>query len=131
MNVRTATASVLTAAAICSIVLPSVAFAGIPAAPAEVRKTTEARLQEAPKVARTGGTVKISFTVTAATDVEVAILNAKGRVVRHLGAGLLGKNAPEPFKKDSLSQTLDWDLRDDAGRPAIGDPFKVRVRAGS
>ena len=35
---------------------------------------------------------------------------------RHLAAGLLGKNAPRPFKKDSLSQELEWDMRDDAGK---------------
>jgi hypothetical protein len=76
------------------------------------------------------GRVLIKFTPSQPTDVEVAILDAQGKVVRHLGAGLLGKNAPPPLKKKSLSQELLWDRKDDLGRAAKGGPFKVRVRAG-
>jgi len=75
--------------------------------------------------------VKIAFEVSAETDVEVAILDAHGKTVRHLAAGLLGKNAPEPFRRDSLSQEIEWDLLDDAGNAAKGSPFTVRVRVGS
>jgi DNA-binding beta-propeller fold protein YncE len=61
----------------------------------------------------------------------VAVVDADGRVVRHLAAGMLGPNAPAPLAKDSLAQRLTWDRRDDRGRPAEGGPFRVRVRAGS
>ncbi|MCK6471545.1 MAG: hypothetical protein L6R28_07350 [Planctomycetes bacterium] len=50
-------------------------------------------------------------------------------MVRHLAAGVLGANAPAPLKQ-GLEQTLDWDGRDDDGRPATGGPFKVRVGLG-
>jgi len=83
-----------------------------------------------PAAARDGDKVKISFAVAAPTDAEVTVLDAKGEPVRHLAAGLLGKNAPEPFKKDALAQELLWDGRDDQGKPAAGGPFKVRVRLG-
>ena len=83
-----------------------------------------------PAAERTGGGVTIRFAVQAATDVEVAVLDARGKVVRHLAAGVLGGNAPAPLKKDSLTQQLIWDGKDDAGRDARGGPFKVRVALG-
>jgi hypothetical protein len=83
-----------------------------------------------PEVKRSNGKVEIGFEVNAFTDVEVAVLDGKGRVVRHLAAGRLGKNAPKPFKKDARKQEISWDRRDDAGKPASGGPFKVRVSLG-
>lgn len=93
------------------------------AAGAEVRFTTP------PAARETREGVEISFAVSAATDVEVVILNAQGRAVRHLAAGRLGKNAPAPLQKESLSQALTWDRKDDGGAPVIG-PVTVRVRLG-
>jgi len=66
------------------------------------------------------------------TDVEVAILDARGNVVRHLAAGVLGGESPPPSPlKAGLSQSLEWDGKDDFGSP-VGDPaaLTVRVRAG-
>jgi hypothetical protein len=83
-----------------------------------------------PTATKDGDKIKIGFAVSAPTDVEVAILGADGKVVRHLAAGLLGKNAPEPFKKDSLAQEVVWDGNDDAGKPAVGGLFNARVRLG-
>lgn len=83
-----------------------------------------------PTAKKDGAGAKIAFAVSAATDVEVAVVGADGQVLRHLAAGVLGPNAPEPFKRDSLSQEVVWDGKDDAGKPAAGGPFKVRVRAG-
>jgi len=82
-----------------------------------------------PAAARDGAGAKISFAAAAATDVEVAVLDAKGAVVRHLAAGVLGDKAPEPLKP-GLAQTLTWDGNDDLGKPAAGGPFKVRVALG-
>jgi len=82
--------------------------------------------------------VKIAFAVSGgqpATDVEVAVVNADGKVVRHLAAGVLGgKNPPPEPLKGGLAQELTWDGKDDAGKDAgaggAAGPFKVRVRAG-
>ncbi|HEY3322323.1 MAG TPA: hypothetical protein VGP72_17810 [Planctomycetota bacterium] len=84
-----------------------------------------------PTVARDGAKVTITFAVVAPTDVEVAIL-VGDKIVRHLAAGVLGgpKPPPEPLKA-GLSQSLEWDLRDDFGKPVGDGPFKVRVRAGT
>src|SRR5262245_45780257 len=83
-----------------------------------------------PVAAQEGGGFTIRFAVSRETDVEVAILDDRGKVVRHLAAGVLGKNAPEPLKRDSLEQEVAWDGRDDAGKPASAGPFKARVRLG-
>jgi sugar lactone lactonase YvrE len=85
-----------------------------------------------PKAVKPNGKVKITFAVSARTDVEVAILNAAGKVVRHLAAGVLGgeKAPPKPLGK-GLSQNIEWDGRDDRDKPASGGPFTVRVRAGT
>jgi len=97
-------------------------------APRDVRKDAAARLTSAPRAVAAGGGVKISFAVSAPTDVEVAVLDAKNKIIRHLAAGLLGRSAPAPLMKGSLRQELSWDRRDDLGKPAAGGPFKVRVR---
>ncbi|MHC4917700.1 MAG: hypothetical protein ACYTGB_19670, partial [Planctomycetota bacterium] len=91
----------------------------------------EATFSTKPSVTRTGGGTAISFAASARTDVEVAVLNAKGQVVRHLAAGVIGgEKAPPAPLKAGLSQSLVWDGKDDAGKPASGGPFKVRVGLG-
>ncbi|MDD4889973.1 MAG: hypothetical protein PHU85_08575, partial [Phycisphaerae bacterium] len=90
----------------------------------------EVKFAAAPKAEAAGDKVKISFALSAPSDVEVAVVDGGGKVVRHLAAGLLGKNAPEPFKKDSLAQEIPWDRKDDTGKPAAGGGLKVRVTAG-
>jgi len=85
-----------------------------------------------PKAVRDGDGFRIAFAVSGPTDVEVAILNAQGKVVRHLAAGVLGGKLPPPAPLQSgLEQALRWDGKDDFGKPAAGGPFKARVRAGS
>ncbi len=119
------------AAAAALLLTSGPARAGTLEAPLDVRKDGEVKLAAGPAAGAAGDGVKIGFAVSAPTDVEVAILDAKGAVVRHLAAGLLGPNAPEPFKKDALAQEVLWDRRDDAGKPAAGGPFKARVSAGA
>ncbi len=82
-----------------------------------------------PSAVKDGAGAKISFAAAAPTDVEVAVLDAKGAVVRHLAAGVLGEKAPEPLKP-GLAQELSWDGKDDLGKPAAGGPFRVRVALG-
>jgi hypothetical protein len=77
-----------------------------------------------------GEKVVISFAVSAPTDVEVAILDRSGEVVRHLAAGVLGGEKPPPVPlRTGLKQRLVWDGKDDFRQPAEGGPFRVRARA--
>jgi DNA-binding beta-propeller fold protein YncE len=131
-------AAVVLAAALAAGEAPAAAAAAATyEAPLDARGPGSVKLVAGPKVAADGEGIRISFQVSAAADVEVAVLDAEGGVVRHLAAGLLGRNAPAPFRKDSLSQAITWDRRDDRGRPVLSErseskgPFKVRVRVGS
>ncbi|MGQ9662951.1 MAG: hypothetical protein ACUVWX_11545, partial [Kiritimatiellia bacterium] len=83
-----------------------------------------------PTALRTATGVSISFEVDKETDVEIAVVDQAGKVVRHLAAGVLGTNAPSPLQKGSLRQVLQWDGRDDAGKPVGLEKVKIRVRAG-
>jgi hypothetical protein len=102
-----------------------------------------------PAVKKDGVNATINFTVSAPIDVEVAILDAKGVVVRHLAAGVIGStNLPPAPLTPGLSQSITWDGRDDYGEQVSGfrvqagtpsspnpepralPPFSVRVRAG-
>ena len=84
-----------------------------------------------PTAVRAKDTIRIAFTLAQPIDVEVAVLDAKGNVVRHLAAGMLGgKNSPPAPLSPGLAQELVWDGKNDAGKNADGGPFEVRVRAG-
>ena len=103
--------------------------AGEAAREAPVR--AQAALTKKPAVTRKGDGFEIAFAVGGETDVAVDVLDAGGKAVRRLGAALLGAKGepPSPFKP-GLEQSILWDGRDAAGRPATGGPFKVRVRLG-
>ena len=116
MNAYTGLRLVAACLAICGM-----ALAGEAAPPAFAKK---------PTVSRDGDKVKIEFAADRETDVAVFIEDSQGRIVRHLVAGVLGKNPPEPLKAGALAQSLEWDGRDDDGRPAAGGPFKARVGLG-
>jgi len=83
-----------------------------------------------PAAVRDGKVVRVSFAVDRATDVAVFVEDGAGQVVRHLCAGVLGRNPPAPLKVDSLEQTVAWDGLDDDGKPAAGGPFRIRVGVG-
>ncbi len=98
---------------------------------AQVAFGAEVRFAKVPSASRAGDKVTVSFAVSAKTDVEVAVLDARGEVVRHLAAGVLGgeKDPPAPLAR-GLAQSLAWDGKDDFGEPARGGPYKFRVRCG-
>jgi outer membrane protein assembly factor BamB len=86
-----------------------------------------------PTAAQSGNQLKIDFTVDRPTDVAVTVEDVQGQIIRHLAAGVLGKNPPEPLQPNSLTQSLAWDGKDDFGKVALGKgggPFKVRVQLG-
>lgn len=70
---------------------------------------------------------EISFAVKGNSDVTVGIVDSEGKVVRHLGSGVLGSNAPVPFQKNSLKQTIYWNGKDDLDE-YVKDPGKLKVR---
>jgi len=49
-----------------------------------------------PSVIKDGNITRIKFAISASSDVEVAVLDAKDKIVRHLAAGVLGGKNPPP-----------------------------------
>jgi hypothetical protein len=89
----------------------------------------EASFSARPTVTKAGGKWKIGFAVAAPTDVEVAVLAADGRVVRHLAAGVLGGKCPPPEPlRASLVQQLVWEGKDDLRRPASRGSIATTIR---
>jgi len=115
-----------------------VAVLSVVAAPAavdidefRVKRESVFEFAQEPVVKRKGDTVTISFETKGACDVTVAIEDRRGRIIRHLACGVLGDNAPPPFQRESLSQTLTWDGKDDAGVYVDNkDNISVRVSLG-
>lgn len=98
---------------------------------ASLSSAAEISFTHKPTVKKVGDRFEIRFTVSHQTDVEVAMVDRDGQVVRHLAAGVLGgKLPPPPPLLPGLSQTLAWDGNHDSGQRAEGGPFAVRVRAG-
>src|SRR5205823_13582926 len=91
---------------------------------------TQPAFTKGPMAIKAGDRVKIDFAVDRNTDVAVYVEDADGKIVRHLAAGVLGKNPPEPLKANALAQSLEWDGKDDHGKPVAGKGFKVRVQLG-
>ncbi len=84
-----------------------------------------------PKVSRDGDKVTISFASKGYCDATAAIENEEGKIIRHLASGVLGVNAPSPFQKNALEQTIVWDGKDDQGKYVDDkDALTVRVSLG-
>lgn len=91
----------------------------------------QAEFAARPSATKAGDRTTLTFSLTAPGDVEVAVLDAEGKVVRHLAAGLLGGAQPPPDPlRPGLSQAIEWDGKDDRGQAAAGGPFRFRVRIG-
>ncbi len=70
---------------------------------------------------------EIAFAVKGYCDVTVGLVDADGRTVRHIASGVLGKNAPAPFQKDSKAQKICWNGKDDLGY-YVKEPEKLTVK---
>jgi len=98
---------------------------GISCIIAASKESTPSFIEPARAVAE-GDRFRISFTVNEASDVTVS-MRKNGRIVRHLAAGRLGPNAPQPLKP-GLKQVLYWDGKDDEGKTV--DPAGCSVHVG-
>jgi hypothetical protein len=84
-----------------------------------------------PVITRKGDNVSIAFETKGYCDVTIAIENSTGKIIRHLVSGVLGNNAPAPFKKDSKEQVIIWDGKDDQEKYAANkDDLIIRVSLG-
>jgi hypothetical protein len=89
-----------------------------------------AKLVGEPKLTKKpDGTYRIDFALDGYDDVMVRVVDKDGKSIRNLGCGVLGPNAPEPFAKNSLKQTVVWDGRDRDGQ-AAAPGWRVEVGVG-
>ena len=100
------------AALVCAVALCARLFAA----------DTPPAFTKKPAVVKADDKIKIEFTVDRETDVAVSVEDAAGKVVRHLAAGRLGKNAPPPLVADALAQSIEWDGKDDLGHTVFPSP---------
>ena len=69
-----------------------------------------------PSLKRNGDRVEIAFAAAGYCDATIAVEDSAGKIIRHLASGVLGANAPAPFQKNSLRQTIVWDGKNDLGK---------------
>ena len=110
----------------------------------KVKREAVFEFAEKPVVTRQGDQVTVRFASKALCDATIAIEEyheavaggngnaaARPRIVRHLASGVLGKNAPPPFQKDSHRQVIVWDGKNDQGAYIDDkDALTVRVSLG-
>ena len=84
-----------------------------------------------PAITKQGDRVIIRFASKDFCDATVVIENEDGTIIRHLASGVLGSNAPKPFQKNSLKQTVVWEGKNDLGRYVdVLKDVRVRVSLG-
>ena len=93
----------------------------------KVKRRGPFEFAQKPVVSRRRDAVTVRFEAKAYCDATVAIEDDEGKIIRHLASGVLGKNAPAPFQKNSLKQTLVWDGKNDQG-VYIDDKERISVR---
>lgn len=83
---------------------------------------------QSPRLERRGQGWLIRFSIDRPDDVAVRVVDGQGKVVRRLGAGVLGAHSPEPFVP-GLEQALAWDGLDAVGAP-VGAGGRIEVGLG-
>jgi hypothetical protein len=126
-RIRTMSVAVKLGLGLLVSALSSVQAAGLTLDDLRVQREEVFEFTKKPTVTVDGDNVTITFAVKGYCDATIAIENAEGRILRYLASGVLGKNAPPPFQKDSLRQTVVWDGKDELGR-YIDDRANVAIR---
>ena len=87
---------------------------------------------EGPSVRRAAGGWEVAFRVGRPTDVVVRVVDARGKVVRHLACGMVGlERAAKPLAAGSLAQKVAWDGKDDQGNRVPAEGCRIVVAAGT
>jgi len=125
----------LTTLAVCFLLAPPLRASDLEEF--KVKREAICEFTQKPKVTREGDKITIVFASKGYCDATVAVEDLSAgsrrapRIIRHLASGVLGKNAPPPFHKNSLKQTIIWDEKDDQGKYADDkEALTVRVSLG-
>ncbi|MBL8027771.1 MAG: T9SS type A sorting domain-containing protein [Fibrobacteres bacterium] len=68
----------------------------------------------------------VNFTVSEYTDATIEITDNNGKLLRSLASGKLGPKAPIPFIKNSLTQNVFWNRKNDYNEAVFGN-FNIKV----
>ena len=97
----------------------------------QIKRKEVFEFTKAPVIEKAGDEISIVFEAKDFCDATVVIEDSEGNIVRHLASGVLGKNTPAPFQKDSLVQKLLWDRKNDLGKYMDNsNELTVRVSLG-
>lgn len=98
----------------------------------KVKRELDFNFQLKPTIEKNGEGYYISFEAKSFCDVTIVIEDENtGKIVRHLISGVLGSNAPEPLIKNSKTQKIYFDGKNDAGEYLKNFAVaKVRVSLG-
>jgi DNA-binding beta-propeller fold protein YncE len=111
-------------------------FVNTPTSVAEefrVKREEVFEFAQKPQITKEGNVFNISFESKGFCDVTIAIENSDGKIIRHLVSGVLGPKAPAPLQKNSKSQKIIWDGKDDQEvyvKDADRDACIIRVSLG-
>ncbi|PCJ61849.1 MAG: hypothetical protein COA79_06020 [Planctomycetota bacterium] len=93
----------------------------------EIKRESVYEFNQKPKITRNGDKITIDFETKSFCDVTIAIENTTGNIVCHLANGVLGPNAPKPFKINSKIQKITWNGKRDDGT-YIDDKTNLIIR---
>lgn len=97
-----------------------------------IKRENDFTFQKNPTIEKSGEGFYISFEVKSYCDVTIVVEeDGTGKILRHLISGVLGKNAPEPLLKNSKTQKIYFDGKNDVGEYLKNfSSAKVRVSLG-
>ncbi len=93
----------------------------------KVKRESVFKFATKPSLSQAGDRITITFESQGFCDATIAIEDTAGKIIRHLASGVLGPNAPAPFRKNAKKQTVIWDGKDDLGK-YIDDKSRCIVR---
>ena len=82
------------------LVLGAVSLFGADLDEWKVKREQIFEFTQKPVVTRNGDLVTIKFETKAFCDAAVAVEDMNGKILCHVGSGVLGSKAPEPFQKN-------------------------------
>ncbi|PCJ53508.1 MAG: hypothetical protein COA79_22845 [Planctomycetota bacterium] len=100
---------------ICQLFFSEKIYPNSPEDEMKIKREHVFKFSKKPVLSINGDVITIKFETVGYCDVTVAIEDHQGNIVRHLASGVLGKNAPKPFIKNSKKQSVLWDGKTDKG----------------
>jgi len=97
----------------------------------KIKREQNFEFQVEPTITKNEKGFDIYFETKGFCDVTIVIEDLSGKILRHLASGVLGANAPEPLSKNSKTQKIYWDGKNDQEKYLDNlENYIVRVSLG-